>query len=117
MNTMDMQPLQAGFASQDQAESAVRKLSALRGDRFRLERAEAAIDLGDSYAHTADDSGMTAAVSAEGALYSGDSAAGADDRLPFGGAGSLEYTLSASIPAEALEQARTVIRQAGGRLI
>jgi len=39
VTSFEMQPMRARFANQDQAESAIRKLAALRGDRFRLERA------------------------------------------------------------------------------
>jgi len=86
---MDMQPLQAGFATQDQAESVIRKLSALRGDRFRLERA-----------------GGTAPGAAE------------QWNAEFGSelGGGAEFQLSVHVPKEAESQARTVIQQAGGEL-
>jgi hypothetical protein len=119
MTLLEMRPLQANFPSQEQAESAIRKLSALRGDRFRLERAadapSGAFGSSDAgYLQTADDSGMTAALSSEGALYSGE-LSGAGDNWT-GGTPSAEFSLSVHIPADAVEQARTVIVQAGGQL-
>ena len=98
---MDMEPLQARFETQDQAESVIRKLSALRSDRFRLERASAgaaASSGGQAWsAEAGSDLGVIAASS--------DAAASAADA---------EFTLSAIVPAAAADQARTVIRQAGG---
>ncbi|MFC4599330.1 hypothetical protein [Cohnella hongkongensis] len=89
---MQMQPLQATFSTQAQAESVVRKLSALRADRFRLERADG-------------------------------SAGSSPGREPWNaeigselGADAAEFTLAALVPTDALAQARTVIRQAGGQL-
>ncbi len=93
MTPMEMQPLQARFASQDQAESVIRKLSALRGDRFRLERAGEAFGTSTGNARQ-------------------DSEFGSD----LGMTAPSEFTLSALIPTDAAEPARTVIRQAGGEL-
>ena len=93
MTRMEMQPLQAAFASQDQAESVIRKLSFLRGDRFRLERADGA-------------SGDLAGNGRQEAEFGSD----------LGASASSEFTLSVLIPTEAADQARTVIRQAGGEL-
>jgi hypothetical protein len=103
---MDMQPLQARFATQDQAESAMRKLTALRSDCFRLERtatyddvgAEAIVDLAQSM------DGLTASVLAGSGIQS------------FSGSGG-EYTLSANVPGAVTEQARTDILQVGGQVL
>ncbi|MFC5405137.1 hypothetical protein [Cohnella soli] len=99
---MDMQPLHAGFETQDQAEAAIRKLGALRGDRFRLSRTSvpdaigAAGDMTDAGTEFSEEIGLTAAGFAPNAI---------------------EFTLSASVPGAAAEQARAVIEQAGGRLL
>ncbi len=95
MNSMDMETLQARFATQDQAESVIRKLSALRSDRFRLERADARDGASSSDQH----------VNAEFGSDLGSSAVDA-----------AEFTLSAIVPKVAADQARTVIRQAGGEI-
>ena len=100
---MDMQAIQARFATQQQAEAAVRKLAALRGDQFRLERqgvgaADAAVstDLAD--------------MDALGALT---------EFQPVDGEVSsfLSFSLSAVVPAMATEQARSVIADAGGQMM
>lgn len=88
---MDIQTIQARFPTQEQAEAAVRKLSFLRGDRFRVER---------------DGSGMSAAAG--------------DEPLEWGGAESAvasPFSLSADIPATIAEQARGVILGAGGEMM
>jgi len=56
-----------------------------------------------------------AAVSSEGALFSGDAVSEAWTAAGASSSGA-EFTLSANIPFEASEQARTVIVQAGGEL-
>ncbi|MFC5467085.1 hypothetical protein ACFPPD_00010 [Cohnella suwonensis] len=99
---MDMQALHAGFETQDQAESAIRKLAALRSDRFRLSRATAGeafgseTDLADASAEFAEEIGLTATGFAGNAIA---------------------FTLSANVPDKAREQARAVIEQAGGRIL
>ncbi|TVY00515.1 hypothetical protein [Cohnella terricola] len=87
---MEMQSLQAGFANQDQAESVIRKLSALRGDCFRLERAGGVKNANFEFA---------------GEL-------GASSKVM-----AAEFTLAVNIPAAAVEQARTVIIGAGGQMM
>jgi hypothetical protein len=102
---MDMQPMQARFVTQDQAESAIRKLTALRSDSFRLERAAAYDDVGTeatAYSSLSED-GFTASALAGSAI-------------PYSSGGA-EYTLSANVPGEAADQARTVILQAGGQIV
>jgi hypothetical protein len=103
-----MQPVQATFATQEQAEAAVRKLASLRGDRFRLERSGAAApsasvefasSLGEMVPAYPSEEGVTASALASDAMWS-DGA----------------FMLSADIPAEAAEQARRVIQDAGGSL-
>ncbi|MFC5703681.1 hypothetical protein ACFPVX_20540 [Cohnella faecalis] len=96
---MDMQPMHATFENQDDAEEAVRKLSALRGDRFRLEKVAGKPAGVDS----------DASIEAAGSLGDPDSAFSSNET-----GGVPAFTLSANIPAEALERARTVIEQAGG---
>jgi hypothetical protein len=97
--------MQARFATQDQAESAMRKLSALRSDCFRLERAANYDDAGAEA--TADSSqfvdDLTASVLAGSVIQSS--------------LGDAEYTLSANVPGVASEQARNVILQAGGQIV
>lgn len=88
MTPVDMQSIQAEFTSQDQAESVMKKLGSLRGDRFRLERA--GVSLGDSRVEFAEEVGSNAPA---------------------------EFTLSANVPGDATEQARAVILQAGGRML
>ncbi|RKP55199.1 hypothetical protein D7Z26_08255 [Cohnella endophytica] len=89
---MDMESMQAGFATQDQAESVIKKLASLRGDRFRLERTRAA--LSDTRTEFAEESGLAASTQAP-----------------------LEFTFSANVPGDAAEQARAVIAEAGGRML
>lgn len=124
-----MQPIQARFATQDQAESAMRKLASLRSDRFRLERISSGF--GSSYAsdqaeaiQSSDVDGLTASVltgsafqSSGGVMASADAAAHQWGVTPEGDGPASEYTLSANVPGEAAEQARTVIEQAGGQII
>ncbi len=97
---MQMQSIQASFPSQEQAESAVRKLASLRGDCFRVEC------IGGSAQTGAYGSAMSAADYTF--LHWGDT--GAETR-----AGT--YTLSANVPATAAEQARSVIQGAGGQML
>ncbi len=101
MSRMDMEPLQARFETQDQAESVIRKLSALRSDRFRLERTSAG-----------------AAASSGGQSWNAeigsDLGAIATPSNAYATSAAAEFTLSAIVPAAAADQARTVIRQAGG---
>ncbi|WP_123039791.1 hypothetical protein [Cohnella candidum] len=84
---MDVQTIQARFDNQEQAESAIRKLAALRGDRFRIER--------------------EGSFSVEFAAELG---------TPEEAAESGSFTLSANIPQEASDRARSVIEAAGGRM-
>jgi hypothetical protein len=116
---LDMMPLQARFATQDQAESAMRKLASLRSDRFRLERVGAYANTGSSEF----DASLTASVLAGSTFQSSGgvmpSAVAAANQLgvsPEGGSTD-EYTLSANVPGEAAEQAKNVILQAGGQIM
>ncbi len=124
-----MQPIQARFATQDQAESAMRKLASLRSDRFRLERV--INGFGSSYGsdqagaiQSSDVDGLTASVlagsafqSSAGVMASADAAAHQYGETPEGSGPVAEYTLSANVPGAAAEQARTVIEQAGGQIV
>ncbi len=118
MNGVDRQTLQASFASQDAAESAIRKLSALRGDNFRLEK-KGSVDPGRT---------PQAALTSGRANVPGDYTD--TDEIYTGGMGLYEaeassnlgefaspealYSLSVQVPGLAAEQARTVLLQAGG---
>ncbi|WP_205699905.1 hypothetical protein [Cohnella luojiensis] len=124
-----MQPIQARFATQDQAESAMRKLASLRSDRFRLERV--INGFGSSYAsdqagaiQSSDVDGLTASLlagsafqSSSGVMASADAVANQWDATTEGSGPVSEFTLSANVPGEAAEQARTVIEQAGGQIV
>jgi hypothetical protein len=96
---VEMQSLHAAFNSQEEAESAIRKLSALRGDQFRLEK----MPVSNSDAIFTDSAVPALSVEASSAL---------------GEIASPEalYSLSVHVPGSASEQARKVIRDAGGRL-
>lgn len=96
---MEMQSLHAAFNSQEEAESVIRKLSALRGDRFRLEKIP-----GSETDAIFTDSALTA-LSVEASSALGE----------FAGSEAL-YSLSVNVPGSATEQARTVIMDAGGIL-
>ncbi len=108
-----MQRLEASFASQEQAEAAVRKLASLRGNRFRLSRAGA----GESGGEYVESNAQMNAV-ANALLYGGTELEMADEpgSAP-GGSAAAAFTLSVDVPAEAAEQARQVVTQAGGSLI
>ncbi len=96
---MEMQSLHAAFNSQEEAESAIRKLSALRGDQFRLEKMP-----GTNKDAIFTDSALSASsVEASGSLGE------------FASPEAL-YSLSVKVPGSASEQARKVIRDAGGNL-
>jgi hypothetical protein len=111
----DMQPLQARFATQEQAEAAMRKLAALRSDRFRLERA--------ALAEAPKGGGLEAGVFSESAFYdstaliSGDETSSWGDESAGANTGLAEFMLSAHVPSMATEQARTVVEQAGGQVV
>jgi hypothetical protein len=121
---MDMMPMQARFATQDQAETAMRKLASLRGDRFRLERVGGYADIGTPEIDASQPvDGLTASVlagsafpSSGGVMASGVAAAIQWGVTPEGGP-TAEFTLSANVPGEAAEQARSVILQAGGQMM
>jgi len=98
VTALDMQPLQARFATQDQAESAMRKLASLRSDRFRLER------VGHEAQTNTSELESTFTSNVEELSSSGFTSSAA------------EFTLSANVPSEATEQARRVVLQAGGQL-
>lgn len=117
-----MQSLNAAFNSQEEAESAIRKLSALRGDQFRLEKipgtemapkstrvmeALTSPDHVDNYTDT--DAIFTdsarPAFSVEASSTLGE----------FASPEAL-FSLSVNVPGSATEQARTVIKDAGGIL-
>ncbi|MBO9599904.1 MAG: hypothetical protein J7559_19045 [Cohnella sp.] len=119
---MEMQSLHASFNSQEEAESAIRKLSALRGDQFRLEKipgteiapkstrvmeALTSPDHADNYTDTDEiftDSALPA-FSVEASSTLGE----------FASTEAL-YSLSVKVPGSATDQARSVIRDAGGIL-
>ena len=107
---MDLVTINATFGDQAQAESTVRKLRALRGDCFRIEC------LGAS---TPDDrlSSMRAEFAAESDLTGErDQRRGEVPNFDPEQLGNQSFALSANIPALAVEQARSVIREAGGRM-
>jgi hypothetical protein len=130
MTALDMQPLQARFATQDQAEAAMRKLAALRSDRFRLERAGAGT-AGEAFASAemqqpsqdAAIDGLAASVMEAGSAIQASAGVMASTDVTAWGVTPqssglvAEFTLSANVPDSATEQARTVIQQAGGELI
>lgn len=105
--------MQASFATQDQAESVIRKLASLRGDRFRLERASGnAIQSSEiSAASTADSANPSSSLLSDSRLEA------SEELTPAHSSSSAEFTLSANVPGEAAEQARTVILQAGGVIL
>jgi hypothetical protein len=98
---LDMLPMQARFASQNQAESAMRKLASLRSDCFRLERA--------GHDNEAVDPSMVTYPS----IMSMTSTELENTSSPTVD----EFTLSANVPGAVAEQARSVIMQAGGQVI
>jgi hypothetical protein len=98
---LNMQSMQARFATQDQAESVMRKLASLRSDCFRLERAG---HYADSEASSLDYS--PTALSLSSSVIEGTVVNPAE-----------EFMLSANVPDAAKEQARNVIMQAGGQVI
>lgn len=102
--------INASFGSQEQAESAVRKLRALRGDCFRIEcHGASAQDDGLSSSH------IEFAAEADLAGERVQRRADASDFVPEQTGGS-SFTLSANIPNQAADQARRVIREAGGQV-
>ncbi|CAI6017713.1 hypothetical protein [Cohnella sp. JJ-181] len=115
---MDKTTLEASFDSQEAAEAAVRKLTALRGDRFRMESAAAGADFGAKAGRKeAIESGIASIM-----LYGAAELEAAEEL----GTGAAEYNpaaskasaihLSADIPGESVEQARRVIQDTGGTL-
>ena len=121
---MNMQPLQARFATQEQAESVMRKLASLRSDCFRLERVGTP---GDTASPAMDTSqavdGLTASVlagsafqSSSGVMASADAAAH-QYGVSMDNGSTTEFTLSANVPDGASQQARNVIMQAGGQVL
>lgn len=118
MSDVDKTTLEASFDSQEEAEAAVRKLTALRGDRFRMESAAAGADFGSKAGRQdAIASGVASAM-----LYGGAELEAAEEL----GTGAAEYGpgaskaatihLTADIPGESVEQARRVIQDTGGTL-
>jgi hypothetical protein len=116
---VDMQLLRASFASQEAAESAVRKLTSLRSDGIRLER------LSSNPEADQDAGSLTATVLAGNGIqeYSGAMAAAdvpsQEWRVARGGqpdAGTSQFTLSVNVPGSVAEQARNVILGAGGQM-
>ncbi|MEK0312987.1 hypothetical protein [Cohnella sp. 56] len=116
---MDKTTLEASFDSQEEAEAAVRKLTALRGDRFRMESAAAGADFGSRAGQqNAIASGIASAM-----LYGGAELEAAEEL----GTGASEYgpgaskaaaiRLTADIPGESVERARKVISETGGTLV
>jgi hypothetical protein len=120
---METHTFQARFASQEQAEAAVRKLAALRGDRFRVERVGSFPQSGMTGGANASADGLSAVGMSENEMptYSGVMAA-SEAASPEWGAGTEEaqaasFTLSAQVPAASAEQVRSVILGAGGEMI
>ncbi|MFD0672103.1 hypothetical protein [Cohnella sp. GCM10027633] len=115
---METQSLQAAFNSQHEAESAIRKLSSLRADRFRLEK------LGSGIGEPASTGVMEAATEphdytdTDGIFTDTAAAFSVEASSTLGEFASPEalYSLSVEVPGSATEQAREVIRQAGGIL-
>lgn len=101
--------MHASFEHQEQAEEAIRKLASLRADRFRMERAIHGPDFGSAAA--APEANMSEL--ADSLLSGTRMEAGAE----LGTAPEALFSLSAHVPAEAYEQAKKVISQAGGSLI
>ena len=101
---MDMLPLQARFASQDQAESVIRKLASLRSETFRLEK---------MVPNGAVDGASTMDVSASGVNLTSSIASD----IAYNSRSTEEFTLSANVPGAVADQARNVIVQAGGQVI
>ena len=105
--------ISARFRSQEQAESAVRKLRALRGDCFRIEchgDADAAADsLSSLQVEFAAESDLAGEIARPNAADSPSSAAADQLAEP-------SFTLSASIPDQATDQAHSVIAEAGGQV-
>lgn len=122
MTSLNMQPIRAKFATQDQAESVIRKLSALRGDRFRLEKTGGAAGAPSSPAgagspQSADDAGMMAAVSSEGAIFSGLPRAGEESRSSASSNTDAEFAsevgnLAPATPTEASGQSGSFASEA-----
>lgn len=121
---MNMQPLQARFATQEQAESVMRKLASLRSDYFRLERVGTQGDIAfpaTDYSQAVD--GLTASAfagsafqSSSGIMASADAAAH-EYGVSMDNGPSTEFTLSANVPDGSFQQARNVILQAGGQVL
>ncbi|MFC5532105.1 hypothetical protein [Cohnella yongneupensis] len=115
---MEMQSLQAAFNSQGEAESAIRKLSSLRADQFRLERLAGSglaprstpvmEAMTSSHAFTDTDDIFTDAAPAFAVESSSTLGEFASPEALF--------SLSVKVPGSAMEQARSVIQQAGGLL-
>jgi hypothetical protein len=115
MTPLDMQPLQASFATQDQAESVIRKLASLRGDRFRLERAgvsgNALTSLAGATSSDSDSGDLSMSARSDSRLEA------SEELTPTKQNSVAEFTLSANVPGNATDQARTVILQAGGVIL
>jgi hypothetical protein len=101
---LDMLPLQARFASQDQAESVIRKLASLRSETFRLER---------MVPNGVVDGASMMDISASGVNLNSSVAS----KSTYDSSSSEEFTLSASVPGAVADQARNVIMQAGGQVV
>lgn len=95
----DVRFIAANFTTQEQAESVVRKLASLRGDRFRIER-----EL------PADAAGPISGASVEFASEVGVGGSAPND------VSESSFTLSLQVPATCVDQACSVIRAAGGQL-
>lgn len=106
---MDMQPMHAAFEHQEQAEEAIRKLASLRANRFRMERAIHSPDFGSATAANAANLSELTDKLLSSARVEAASELGTEPSVPF--------SLSAHVPAEAFEQAKKVITQAGGSII
>lgn len=105
---LDMLPIQARFATQDQAESVIRKLASLRSETFRLERRgpNGLLDGASIMDISASEVNLTSSV-ASNSIYDSSSSSSSSE----------EFTLSANVPGAVADQARNVIMQAGGQVI
>jgi len=107
---MESVTINARFGTQEQAESALRKLRALRGDCFRIEchGASASADnlssLQVEFATESDLAGESVRRRANEPIHLSDQT------------GGQSFTLSANMPDQAVDQARSVVHEAGGQL-
>ncbi|MBB6729731.1 hypothetical protein [Cohnella zeiphila] len=103
----ELQPLEAVFSSQEQAEEAIRKLASLRADRFRMERpVRGAVEASTAYDGAVPMNRLAESLLADAGIEAADELGARGDEPMF--------RLSAVVPPEAMDQARRVIAQSGG---